>query len=201
MLISNHPSFYLLLNSKIKKSVFIGLGIILCWLLYPVFRVGIFYFTDPILDSKDFLTEQTVNDASQVNQTGHGGVIHLSSDLNQSVVLIREALERAKKEGLKIMPMGSRHSMGKQSFQDGAILLNTIPMNGMEMDGSFLKVQAGARWFEVIRFLADLGLTVEIMQSNADFSSGNPKRECHGWQPGRPPVAQVWRSFRAHAEW
>ena len=40
---------------------------------------GNFYFTDPILDSKDFLTEQTVNDASQVNQTGHGGVIHLSS--------------------------------------------------------------------------------------------------------------------------
>ena len=152
--------------------------------------MGIFYFTDPILDSKDFLTEQTVNDASQVNQTGHGGVIHLSSDLNQSVVLIREALERAKKEGLKIMPMGSRHSMGKQSFQDGAILLNTLPMNGMEMDGSFLKVQAGARWFEVIRFLADLGLTVEIMQSNADFSVGGTLSvNAHGWQPGRPPVA------------
>ena len=178
------------MNSKIKKSVLIGLGIILCWLLYPVFRVGIFYFTDPILDSKDFLTEQTVNDASQVNQTRHGGVIHLSSDLNQSVVLIREALERAKKEGLKIMPMGSRHSMGKQSFQDGAILLNTLPMNGMEMDGSFLKVQAGARWFEVIRFLADLGLTVEIMQSNADFSVGGTLSvNAHGWQPGRPPVA------------
>ena len=41
----------------------------------------------------------------------------------------------------------------------------------------------------MIRFLADLGLTVEIMQSNADFQSGNPERECPRQQPGRPPIA------------
>ena len=42
----------------------------------------------------------------------------------------------------------------------------------MQMDGNLLMVQAGARWYEVIEFLAKQGMTVEIMQSNADFSVG-----------------------------
>ncbi|NBU86452.1 MAG: FAD-binding oxidoreductase [Verrucomicrobia bacterium] len=105
-------------------------------------------------------------------------------------VLTGWALTRAKNENLKIMPMGARHSMGKQSFQEGAILLNTLSMNGMEMDEELLKVQAGARWFEVINFLGSKGMTVEIMQSNADFSVGGTLSvNAHGWQPGRPPVS------------
>ena len=153
-------------------------------------RVGVFYFTDPILEPVNSLTDREVDDAGEVNLSSHGGVIDLSSDLNESILMIREALTRAKNENLKIMPMGARHSMGKQSFQEGAILLNTLSMNGMELDGELLKVQAGARWFEVINFLADLGLTVEIMQSNADFSVGGTLSvNAHGWQPGRPPVA------------
>ena len=160
------------------------------WLLYPVIRVGVFYFTDPILNPVNSLTDREVNDAGEVNLSKHGGVIDLSSDLNVSILLIREALTRAKNENLKIMPMGARHSMGKQSFQEGAILLNTLSMNGMEMDGELLKVQAGARWFEVINFLVSQGLAVEIMQSNADFSVGGTLSvNAHGWQPGRPPVS------------
>jgi hypothetical protein len=178
------------LNKNVKKIILIGITVLTGWLLYPVIRVGVFYFTDPILEPVNFLTDREVDDAGEVNLSSHGGVIDLSSDLNESILMIREALTRAKNENLKIMPMGARHSMGKQSFQEGAILLNTLSMNGMELDGELLKVQAGARWFEVINFLADLGLTVEIMQSNADFSVGGTLSvNAHGWQPGRPPVA------------
>jgi FAD/FMN-containing dehydrogenase len=178
------------LNKNVKKIILIGITVLTGWLLYPVIRVGVFYFTDPILEPVNSLTDREVDDAGEVNLSSHGGVIDLSSDLNESILMIREALTRAKNENLKIMPMGARHSMGKQSFQEGAILLNTLSMNGMELDGELLKVQAGARWFEVINFLADLGLTVEIMQSNADFSVGGTLSvNAHGWQPGRPPVA------------
>ena len=85
-----------------------------------------------------------MDDASKINRVEHRGIIDLTSDLNKSILLVRNALARAKIDGLKVMPMGARHSMGKQSFQEGAILLNTLPMNAMEMNGSFLKVQAGA---------------------------------------------------------
>ena len=178
------------MNKNVKKIILVGITVLTGWLLYPVIRVGFFYFTDPILEPVNSLTDREVDDAGEVNLSSHGGVINLSSDLNESILLIREALTRAKNENLKIMPMGARHSMGKQSFQEGAILLNTLSMNGMEMDGELLKAQAGARWFEVINFLGSKGMTVEIMQSNADFSVGGTLSvNAHGWQPGRPPVS------------
>ena len=172
------------------RSVFVCVLVYLFWFLYPGLRVAQFYITDRSEEPAILPNERYVDDASKINRVEHSGIIELTSDLNKSILLVRNVLVRAKRDGLKVMPMGARHSMGKQSFQEGAILLNTLPMNAMEMDGSFLKVQAGARWFEVIKFLADFGLTVEIMQSNADFSVGGTLSvNAHGWQPGRPPVA------------
>ena len=172
------------------RSVFVCVLVYLFWFLYPGLRVAQFYITDRSEEPAILPNERYVDDASKINRVEHSGIIELTSDLNKSILLMRNVLVRAKRDGLKVMPMGARHSMGKQSFQEGAILLNTLPMNAMEMDGSFLKVQAGARWFEVIRYLADFGLTVEIMQSNADFSVGGTLSvNAHGWQPGRPPVA------------
>ena len=166
--------------------LFIGI----CWLFYPIARVGVFYFLDPPIDSPDLFNDKEVDDASRVNKIKHQGIITLTSDLNSSIEQMRHAFLRAKKEGLKIMPMGARHSMGKQSFQEGAILLNTLPMKKMEMNDGFLKVQVGARWLDVIEFLAKRGKTVEIMQSNCDFSVGGTLSvNAHGWQPARPPVS------------
>ena len=181
---------FLTLNKNSKKIVLLLLFLGLCWLFSPIVRVGVFYFVDRPVDAPNSLSEEYVNDAGRVNETKHGGIINLSSDLNETIVFIRDALIRAKNEELKIMPLGAGHSMGKQSFQEGAILLNTLSMNSMQMDGNLLKVQAGARWYEVIEFLAKQGMTVEIMQSNADFSVGGTLSvNAHGWQPARPPVS------------
>ena len=44
-------------------------------------------------------------------------------------------------------------------------------------------------WKDVLKYLAPLGLSVEIMQSNADFSIGwTISVNAHGLQPNRPPV-------------
>lgn len=178
------------MNQYRTKVIFIFLLLGFCWLIYPVVRVVFFYFSDPIVESAHKLNATEVDDASGVNSTQHGGVVSLVKDLNKSIQLLRETLERANSEKLKIMPMGARHSMGKQAFGHGAILLDTLMMNDMSMDGQFLRVQAGARWFEVIKFLAGKGMTVEIMQSNSDFSVGGTLSvNAHGWQPARPPVS------------
>lgn len=173
-----------------KKFIFCLLSLALIWFLYPFLKIGFFYFNDPPIDIIDCLNDREVDDASSVNKTQHGGVFSLSDDLNTSIELIREALFQAKIGNLKIMPMGARHSMGKQAFQRGAILLNTLSMNNIEMDGVFLKAQAGAKWIDIIEFLATQGKTVEIMQSNCDFSVGGTLSvNAHGWQPARPPVS------------
>ncbi|MBT4317661.1 MAG: FAD-binding protein, partial [Candidatus Marinimicrobia bacterium] len=102
------------------------------------------------------------------------------ADLNKSTQMLREALKRADSEGLKLMPMGARHSMGKQAFVQNAILLDTLKMNGMSMDGDFLRVQAGARWFEVIEFVKPVVKRDEIIKPAFVFTKRNTRSTIEG---------------------
>ncbi len=82
--------------------------------------------------------------------------------------------------------------MGKQSIERGAIHIDLSQLNEMRMEGGLLRVQSGARWKKVLQFLAPLGMSVEVMQSNADFSIGGTLSvNAHGWQPDRPPVSSA----------
>jgi len=89
--------------------------------------------------------------------------------------------------------------MGAHTIAAGGIVVDTLPFNHMELDETrnVLRVQAGARWRDVIRFLNAQGLSVEIMQSNDDFSvGGSLSVNCHGWQFDRPPIASSVESLR-----
>ncbi len=82
--------------------------------------------------------------------------------------------------------------MGKQSIRRDAIHIDLSSLNGMRMEDGLLRVQAGARWKDILQFLAPLGLSVEVMQSNADFSIGGTLSvNAHGWQPNRSPVSST----------
>ena len=87
--------------------------------------------------------------------------------------------------------------MGKQSLKKNAIHVNLRELRAMRMEDGLLRVQAGARWSQVIEFLAPPGLAPEVMQSNADFSIGGTLSvNAHGWQPGRPPVSSTVEKIR-----
>ena len=87
--------------------------------------------------------------------------------------------------------------MGKQSLKENAIHVNLRELRAMRMEDGLLRVQAGARWSQVIEFLAPQGLAPEVMQSNADFSIGGTLSvNAHGWQPGRPPVSSTVEKIR-----
>lgn len=176
---------------KYRKFVLILILSGAVWFAYPVARAIFFFFTDPppSEDMTILLDEEFVDDASRANKSTHSGIVSLSPNLEESEKLLQAALLRAKAEKKSIIPMGARHSMGKQAIKENAILINTLSMNGMSMEGELLRVQAGARWIEVIDFLAKKSKTVEIMQSNCDFTIGGTLSvNAHGWQPGRPPV-------------
>jgi FAD/FMN-containing dehydrogenase len=87
----------------------------------------------------------------------------------------------------------------KMPVYPGGIVIDMLPFNRMELDGTnlILHVQAGARWSEVIQFLNAHGLSVEVMQSNDDFSvGGSLSVNCHGWQFDRPPIDSTVEFFR-----
>ena len=176
-----------------RKGFMASLCIIALWIIYPVLRVGFFFITDPIPeDRKIVLNESIINDASGLNKTRHGGVISLVKDLNKSITMLKDLVNQARTEKKKIIAIGARHSMGKQSLGDGVIHVDLSALNGMVMEDGLLRVETGARWKEVLQFLAPLGLSVEVMQSNADFSIGGTMSvNAHGWQPNRPPVSST----------
>ena len=163
------------------------------WFAYPVIRVGVFFVFDPIPEDRAItLNKNRINDASGLNETTHSGIIRLPADLNQSISLLRETLKQANLKNKRIIPLGARHSMGKQSIGRGAIHIDLSRLKAIKMENGLLHVQAGARWKEVLQFLAPLGLSVEVMQSNADFSIGGTLSvNAHGWQPDRPPVSST----------
>ena len=89
--------------------------------------------------------------------------------------------------------------MGGHVMTPDGIIIDMLPFNRMELDTTnrVLHVQAGARWNEVIPFLNAHGLSVEVMQSNDDFTvGGSLSVNCHGWQFNRPPIASTVRCFR-----
>ena len=178
---------------KYQKCVLWVLAILFLWFIYPVARVTFFLLTDPIQDDRSILANETlIDDASGKNQTKHSGILRLPADLNQSIALLRKTLAEARREGKKMIPFGARHSMGKQSIQENAIHIDLKNLRAMKLEDGLLRVEAGARWNQVLNFLAPRGLAVEVMQSNADFSIGGTLSvNAHGWQPDRPPVAST----------
>lgn len=184
--------------SNSKKLVLSLLILLFLWFAYPVARVGFFYLSDPIPNDRVMVTNpRTIDDASGKNQTRHGGIIRLPQDINQSIFLLKETFAKAKKEGKNIIPFGARHSMGKQSLKENAFHIDLKNLCGIRMEAGLVRVESGARWKEVLKFLAPKGLTIEIMQSNADFSIGGTLSvNAHGWQPDRPPISSSVEKIR-----
>ena len=125
----------------IKRSVLVLFLTLAFWFLYPVLRVCFFIITDPIPEDRQFtLSELAINDASGLNKTNHGGVVRLNKDFNQTINILKNSLDRSKAENKKIIPIGARHSMGKQSIMQNAIHIDLSPLNGMKMENGLLRV-------------------------------------------------------------
>ncbi|HVU08511.1 MAG TPA: FAD-binding oxidoreductase [Verrucomicrobiae bacterium] len=140
-----------------------------------------------------------INDASRLNETNVTKIWEIPPDQNAAEQQLAELLQYARTNHLKVSIAGARHSMGGHVIYPGGIVIDMLPFNHMELDGTnlILHVQAGARWNEIIRFLNAYGLSVAVMQSNDDFSvGGSLSVNCHGWQFNRPPIDSTVESFR-----
>jgi FAD/FMN-containing dehydrogenase len=141
----------------------------------------------------------TLDDASHLNAASVREVWPVPGDEGQAEAQLAALLQRARTNHLKVSIAGARHSMGAHTIAEDGIVVDMLPFKRMELDESkkILQVQAGAVWRDVIRFLNARGLSVEIMQSNDDFSvGGSISVNCHGWQFGRPPIASSVESLR-----
>jgi FAD/FMN-containing dehydrogenase len=140
-----------------------------------------------------------VDDASRLDETRVAKIWEIPADREAAENQLAGLLQYARTNQLKVSIAGARHSMGGHVVYPDGIVIDMLPFNRMELDGTnlLLHVQAGARWSEMIPFLNTHGLSVAVMQSNDDFSiGGSLSVNCHGWQFNRPPIDCTVQSFR-----
>jgi len=96
-----------------------------------------------------------VNDVhSQLNATRVAKVIR-----PRSVEDLREAILRAREEGLHVSVSGSRHSMGGQQFGSGMLLLDMRGLNrvvALDSQSAVIEAESGIEWPELVSSLEQL---------------------------------------------
>ncbi len=135
-----------------------------------------------------------INDASCLNKTSVYGVVKVSS-----IEDVKNALQFARENKLKITSAGQQHSMGGQSFVQNGLVLNMKTFNQMKLDKEhkILNVQSGAIWADVQHFLDKEGLAVKAMQSINIFTVGGTLSvNAHGIAHNPGPIAPTVKSFR-----
>jgi FAD/FMN-containing dehydrogenase len=148
-------------------------------------------------DKPSLPLEQTggfVNDASCLNKTAVYGVVKIAT-----VEDIRNALEFARDNHLKVAIAGQRHSMGGQSLVEKGLILDLRPFNQIRLDktAKIATVQSGATWAQVQHLIDQDGLAVQAMQSINVFTVGGALSvNAHGIAHRPGPLASTVKSFR-----
>jgi FAD/FMN-containing dehydrogenase len=134
------------------------------------------------------------NDASHLNKTAIYGMVRIASEDD-----VRNALQFARENGLKVSCAGQQHSMGGQTFTHGGLVLDFRNFNRITVDRLHraVNVQSGVRWWQLQELLDKQGLAVKAMQSINIFSVGGTLSiNAHGIDPSPGPIAPTVRSLR-----
>lgn len=135
----------------------------------------------------------TINDVSCLNRTPVYGIVQISTEDD-----IRNALEFARENKLKVSMAAVRHSMGGQAFYRDNLVLDMLSYNKMSLDeeSMTLTVQSGATWHDIQSFLHPK-YAVKAMQSSDIFSvGGSISVNAHGMDHLAGSVGSSIRSMR-----
>ena len=115
----------------------------------------------------------------------------------ESVEEVQEALRRTSGA---VSIGGGRFSMGGQTASPGSLHIDMRTLNrvvAFSPTARTLRVQAGARWCDIQRFIDPHGLSVKIMQTYANFTVGGALSvNCHGRYVGLGPLVLSVRAIR-----
>ncbi len=136
-----------------------------------------------------------LDDVSRLNQTHVSEVIRPRTEEE-----LKQAIQRAKRLGLKVSISGKKHSQGGHAFYDSALHLDMTEFNkviALNDSEKTIRVQSGATWEQVQEYANPYGLAVAVMQSSNIFTvGGSLSANAHGRDPRYGPIIETVRSFR-----
>lgn len=135
--------------SKIPRWLWIslaaGFGLLGLALRPPM--IHLFRVTSQDADQIEKLPPGFVDDVSRMNKTQVSGVWEVPADSQAAEQQLRELLEKAQANGLRIAIAGARHSMGGHTIYPDGIAINRLPFARIELEVGkiILHAQPGAR--------------------------------------------------------
>jgi FAD/FMN-containing dehydrogenase/SAM-dependent methyltransferase len=133
-----------------------------------------------------------INDVTQLNPVRVMAIV-----APETVEDVQEALRRTSGP---VSIGGGRFSMGGQTASPGSLHFDLRTLNrvvSFSPSEKTIRVQAGARWCDIQRFVDPHGLAVKIMQTYANFTVGGALSvNCHGRYVGLGPVVLSVRAIK-----
>lgn len=118
----------------------------------------------------------------------------------KSVTDIRNALERARSDGLPICMMGTGHNLGGHAFVNGAMVLDMRQFNrvvSLDRERKRITVESGITWDKIQEAVSPAGLALKAMQSDNIFTvGGSLAANAHGRDTRFPTLVDSVLGFR-----
>ncbi|MBS0241697.1 MAG: FAD-binding oxidoreductase [Proteobacteria bacterium] len=144
-------------------------------------------------------TLTTLNDASRLSLTPVAKHWVVAADEDAMFVdALRRELKEAAAAKRPVAVGAARHTMGGQSLaRDGVNV--SLGLTRVEPDtrAKIFRVNAGARWHQVIGRIDGLGFSPAVMQSNADFGVASTfSVNAHGWPVPYGPFGSTVKAIK-----
>lgn len=113
---------------------------------------------------------------------------------------IVSAVQKANAQNMPVSIAGKRHSQGGHIFYRDALLLDMTSYNkvlGLNKKKKTIRVQSGATWADIQKYVNPYGLAVKVMQSSNIFTvGGSLSVNAHGRDVRYGPLIETVNSFR-----
>lgn len=188
------------MNTRRRRILFLSLGglAILCFFFgRPAWHLARTAAADR--SDRRPVAAGSAEDASGLEESPVERIVEIPADPGEAERQLVQLVRDARASGTRISIAGARHSQGGHTIAPGGVVIDMLPFRSMSVDVEklLLRVQSGALWSEVLKTLDPLGLSVAVMQSDANFSvGGSLSVNCHGWVHGQPPIASTVESLR-----
>ncbi|MGK9429710.1 FAD-binding oxidoreductase [Bacillus atrophaeus] len=111
-----------------------------------------------------------------------------------------ETVKEANRKNIKISIAGTQHSMGGHTYYEDGIVLDMTSYNkilAFNKEKKIIRVQSGATWNDIQKYVNPYGLAVKVMQSQNIFTiGGSLSANAHGRDIRYGSLIDTVKSFR-----